>query len=88
MTSRITENDIVILGESHGARLAQRGVNDLHICIHLLVEDDGKWYEECADFSSYWLQDIIELMNQVKTELNSNPGIERDGEYGWRFKGN
>ena len=75
---------IEIKGAQFGTRIEQRGPDDSHACIHLLSEDDGFWHEK-AMFSSFWLDDLIYVLEDTRKRLHTSKKFEKE-EYGYRFR--
>ena len=76
-----------ILGEQFGVEFKQRGHKDNHICIQLLNEDDENWFDKGKSFSSYWIDDLIQVLNLAKAELESKAKKDKKGwGYVFRFK--
>ena len=75
-------------GDCKGVRLVKRGENDSHISIQILSEDDGNWFvDEINQFSSYWIDDLIEQLKNAKLFIESqNPDIYEGKQYGYKFK--
>lgn len=44
---------------------------DMHILIQLLSEDDEVWFNVGNAFSSYWIDDLIEVLQSTKKILDS-----------------
>ncbi len=60
-----------ILGEQFGVEFIDRG--DGHIMIQLLSEDDEHWHNIGTSFSSFWIYDLIEVLDNAKTYLETKP---------------
>jgi hypothetical protein len=84
-----------ILGDCYGIMLHPRGVNDLHVCFAILVEDDGFWYfNENGGGSSFWLSDLRAQVFRAEEwckqyALPDNARMESDRadiQYGYKFK--
>ena len=80
-------------GSCKGVRLTQRGVNDKHICIQILTEDDGNWFVDGKNsFSTSWMEDLQEQLELAKSWMGTqipDMGTEewqKNIQYGWRFK--
>ena len=75
-------------GECKGVRLVKRNENDPHICVQILTEDDGDWFtNDNQSFSSYWIDDLIEQLNNAKQFIESQePDIYNGRQYGYKFK--
>jgi hypothetical protein len=76
------------LGECMGIRLVPRGEKDNHVMLVLMVEDDGNWHEEDS-FSSYWLPELMEMLQtaQEYMSLHCKPITDDQGCHaGWEFK--
>lgn len=72
-----------ILGGQFGVEIVPRGRDDDHACIQILSEDDDNWFESGSSFSSFWLDDLIKVLQSAKTELQTN--YEKE-EFGYKFK--
>ena len=73
-------------GECKGIRLFPRGVNDNHICIVILTEDDGNWFVSDHYFSSFWTDDLIKQLQLAKAYMETQtPDIYDGVQYGWKF---
>ena len=84
-----------VLGDCHGIMLHPRGVNDLHVCFTILVEDDDFWYfKENEGGSSFWLPDLRAQVFRAEEwckqyALPDNARMESDRadiQYGYKFK--
>jgi hypothetical protein len=77
-------------GIQFGVRFVERGPKDKHVCIQLLSEDDETWFEVGNSFSSFWLDDLIQVLERAKALMASNPNqnhvFETDSGCGYRFK--
>lgn len=84
-----------VLGDCYGIMLHPRGVNDLHVCFTILVEDDDFWYfKENEGGSSFWLPDLRAQVFRAEEwckqyALPDNARMESDRadiQYGYKFK--
>lgn len=84
-----------ILGDCYGIMLHPRGVNDLHVCFTILVEDDDFWYfNKNEGGSSFWLSDLRAQVFRAEEwckqyALPDNARMESDRadiQYGYKFK--
>lgn len=84
-----------VLGDCYGIMLHPRGVNDLHVCFTILVEDDDFWYfKENEGGSSFWLPDLRaqvfraeEWCKQYALPDMAEMESDRTGiQYGYKFK--
>jgi hypothetical protein len=75
--------DKLFLGCQAGIALAQRGINDQHICFIILGEDDDCWFPIGGSTSSFWLPEYIELLQHVHEWLKKNA---YEGKWGWSFE--
>ena len=66
------------LGNCIGVRLKDRGKDDKHQLIVLLIEDDENWYEK-VQFSSFWLDEAIAILKKAKKYLKNNYAKDKDG---------
>lgn len=65
-------------GECIGVRLQERGgPSDPHAEVAMMVEDDGNWFTK-QEFSSYWLDEAIEMLIAAREHLRTNckPTVE------------
>lgn len=81
----------MFLGNITGIVLRERKMdeNDPHIVFEIISEDDGHWFKYTGSgASSYWLDDYINVLTEVKKwlEENAEPDIEEGIQYGWKFK--
>ena len=62
-------NPHFIMGEMMAIQLVKRGKNDNHICLLLWMEDDEWWSEVSHIGSSFWIDDLLEVVTKTKNEL-------------------
>lgn len=75
----------LFLGECVGVRLVTRGPIDNHICFEILVEDDGMWGKSSSFASSYWIPELMEVMQEVYSYLQNEQVRDQTG-FGWMLK--
>lgn len=75
-----------IKGQQFGVRLDARGHEDPHVIIQLLGEDDENWFTIGNGFSSFWLDDLILVLQDTRAILMSNTQRFERESYGYRFK--
>lgn len=74
-------------GQCKGVRLVPRGINDPHICVQIITEDDENWFESDKSFSSAWLDELIEQLQEARVWLaTQEPDIYEGQQYGWELK--
>lgn len=74
-------------GQCKGVKLTERGVNDNHICLQILTEDDENWFPSENSFSSGWIDELIEQLQIAKKYMETQePDIHEGRQYGWKFK--
>lgn len=74
-------------GRCKGVQLKKRGFNDEHIAVQIITEDDGTWHNSGSMFSSYWIDDLIEQLQNAKKFIESQtPDIYEGKQYGYKFK--
>lgn len=76
-------------GDQFGFRIVNRGTNDSHALLEIISEDDEKWHKS-MDFSSFWIDDLIEQLQKAKTLLESDAfedDVYSNGTFGRKFKG-
>ncbi len=54
-----------------------------NVLVNLLSEDDEMWYVK-AQFSAYWLEDLLRQLGEAKDYLEKN--CKRDQYGGYKFK--
>lgn len=57
------------LGECFGIEVMDKEKDGLPVLVKLLIEDDEIWHEK-EEFSSYWLDDLINVLTQAKNYVN------------------
>ncbi len=62
-----------ILGTCVGVELVRRGNKDEHVCIQFLTEDDDTWHKSDFSISSFWIDDLLTVINSTKNMLDSLP---------------
>lgn len=73
-------------GDCMGVRLEKRDDKDKHIVVVLETEDDEQWFEKTS-FSSYWLDELIEVLQAASSFCKSQePDIVKGEQFGWKFK--
>lgn len=84
-----TIDDITIKNDQFGIIIKKRdpSKNDDHCMLELLGEDDEYWFH-ITDFSSFWLDDLIETLNEVNNRLKHDTiNFEKDPSgFGYKFK--
>ena len=89
--NKILEEDkesITIKSKMHGIKLEKRSSidgKDNHICLRLLGEDDGTWFEDIELGSSYWIDDLIETLQRAKAHMEQKQKKDKSG-HGYEFK--
>ena len=78
----------LFLGRCHGIACYKRCENaDAHIMIAPLTEDDGCWFLSNGGSSSFWIDDMIEVLNAVNEWLKTQePDIYKSRQCGYKFK--
>lgn len=66
-----------------GIRFDKRGENDRHVVLRLLGEDDGNWFDRDVYFSSFWLDELIRVLEQAKRDMQE--GCESE-QWGYKFR--
>jgi hypothetical protein len=79
---------VVFLGKCLGVGLRPRGgmglTDDQHVCFHILVEDDGGWFDKAGGgISTYWLPELIQKLNTAQIWLEENA---TKYQYGYVFR--
>ena len=68
--------------------LEKRGVNDDHLCMRFLSNDDDFWCGHVMSASTYFLEDFIALFNSVRGWLVLNAEHDTDeagNKCGWKM---
>lgn len=91
----IPENAVAVFeGEMLGLVLQKRSETDNHVVFKLCTViryeskalEDADWFPvKNPLFSSYWIQDFMNVLKQAEDWLKENGVAEEDG-YGWKFK--
>ena len=79
------KNIVEFKGKCKGIGLRKRGIDDPHIEVVLLVEDDEIWHET-GSFSSYWVDELIEKLQEAKKYIETKePDVYNGTQYGYKF---
>jgi hypothetical protein len=73
--------EVIFLGELFGIGLSKRS-QDEHIMFTILHEDDEHWFTSVNPCDSFWINDLQEVIEEVKKYLNLWAEVD---EYGYRF---
>ncbi len=75
-----------IKNEQFGVKLERRGEDDPHVCFQIFSDASDSWRLSIGNsFSSYWLDDLIQVLQTAKTHLEKACKKQADG-YGYEFK--
>jgi len=74
-----------LIGELFAVELEDRGTKDQHTMINLYSEDDER-YHQAILFSSYWIDDLIDVLERTKRRLENSRQYTEDGDFGYRRK--
>lgn len=79
---------VVFLGSCLGIGLKERGPNDPHVLIQILVGadlvgDDENWFTLESSFSSFWLPDLEDQLTEAKAWIEQHCTYQPGG---WIFK--
>lgn len=75
------------LGNCMGVTIRSRG-DDGHIMFSICVADDGHWHEKLDGASSYWLDELIEKLEQARAFMRTQePDVVNGKRYGYKFRG-
>ena len=74
-----------ILGELQGVEIVPRYINDPHVLLQLLGEDDGIWHKQGNQFSAFWLDELIDVLQQAKTKLETSKKFKKT-QWGYEYK--
>lgn len=81
------ENEIeyekIFLGKCHGVILTHRGEDDPHVCVQIITEDDENWFVSDNSFSSFWLPDLMSVLQEAQDWMNQNCDMD---DCGWKFR--
>jgi hypothetical protein len=73
----------IFLGKCHGVILTHRGKSDPHVCVQIITEDDDNWFISDNSFSSFWLPDLMSILEEAFDWIDKNCD---DGDCGWKFR--
>lgn len=71
--------DVEIEGTQVKVTLQQRDENDKHMTFSIHVEDDEAWFEKIT-LSTLWLDDLIDILKDARTELKRH---YKKGDFGY-----
>lgn len=71
-------------GDCMGVGLDRRGDKDNHIMLTLMIGDDGNWHDRDFQVDSYWIDELIEKLEDAKSYMERK--CINDGDSGWKFK--
>lgn len=75
-----------VKGIQFGVRLEPRGKDDKHVCIQIIIsEDDEQWHPHGSSFSSFWIKDLIRVLQLAQAELRRSAVKDSEG-FGFEFK--
>ena len=76
------------LGVSCGIGLKKRDVDDLHVIIYFLAEDDGNWFVSENGISSFWIPDFNQIWAEVQVWIQENcdPDVSDGISWGYKFR--
>lgn len=75
----------LFLSDIVGIVLRERCPGDNHVCFDIICEDDGVWYKyNGTGPSSYWIDDYIFVLTEVKKWMEINCKKDKHG-FGWSF---
>ncbi len=84
MTVDLENYDKTFLGVCHGVGLSWRGPRDKHVCFTIFSGDDGHWYTSENSASSFWLPEVIRLLQEAQAWIEQNCRHSKD-KCGWTF---
>ena len=73
----------VILGACHGVVFTRRGKDDPHVCMQIITEDDENWFVSDNSFSTYWLPQLMTVLQEARDWMDKN--CDKTDE-GWTFR--
>ena len=74
---------IYFVNEQFGVKISRGQDNFAKLTV--LVQDDGFWYEpSSSNFSSYWIDDLHDVLWAVKEYLNTNLFVKT--RWGYKYK--
>lgn len=90
MKDKMPENSIYFMGHVKGIRIFERaGLSDPHISLEIgNVDRDGVWVANNTWFSSFWLDELIQKLQEAKAFIETqDPDFDAQGiQWGWKFK--
>ena len=83
----MSHKNIEFKGELMGVRLVPRGQTDRHISVQMLIEDDEHWHDLGSRFSSSWIGELIEQLQEAKKYMKTQErSMHKGKQYGYQFK--
>lgn len=78
---------VELRGKQFAVSLSKRGPEDPHIVIQLMSEDDEQWFPVGNAFSSYWIEDLLQVLELAQFSLARSDKFEKDPSgYGYQLK--
>jgi len=81
----VAKYEHVIVRKCLGVLITRRGENDPHVVLQPIIEDDKTWHTPSGGFSSFWLPEYIDVLNEARTWIQMNCDSDPSG-YGWKFR--
>ncbi len=80
--------DLEIKKKQFGVKIIPRGPNDEHVVIQIITEDDENWFDHGNSFSSYWIDDLIDVLQETRRYIQhfTEADIVNGRQYGYKFK--
>lgn len=63
---------VLILGNCKGIALHPRGRKDEHVLFTILTEDDEDWFVSGSGSSSYWMPELVAVLDAAKEWMDTN----------------
>ena len=76
--------DCIAIGSQFAIRIKPRGKCDPHVIFEVYSEDDEYW-SFSLDASSFWIPDMISVLQKAKKVLETHARFTPDGKFGIKF---
>lgn len=77
--------NVPVEGKFFGIDFSKRDDSDDHAMVDIYSRGTKLWFKDDS-FSSYWIDDLVDVLNQAKIILEKDLKKE-DDDYGYRYKG-
>lgn len=77
--------DLEMYNDVFGLDLERRGEQDKHVTFVLYGGDDGHYWQ-MGSYSTFWLDSLIKMLQDLRHTLETDKRFKRDGRWGYKYK--